>query len=73
MKADIKEVYCMVLIHTDDQHLGVWWNGCVYIDRYGLAQLQRSSNVFEQSWYIPCVAYQDDYILIANSVDKAIS
>ena len=32
MKADIKETYSMVPIHSDDQHLlGVWWNGCVYI------------------------------------------
>ena len=34
VKADIKEAYCMVPIHPNDQHLlGIWWENSVYIDR----------------------------------------
>ena len=34
VKADIQEVYRMVLVHAEDQHLlGVRWDGTVYIDK----------------------------------------
>ena len=42
---DLKDVYCVVPVHTQDhQLLGNWWDGGVYVDRslpFGL----RSANL----------------------------
>ena len=47
MKADIKEAYRMVPIHPDDQLLlGIWWNGCVYIDRMLPFGLRSAPKIF---------------------------
>ena len=85
VKADIKEAYRMVPIHPDDRHLlGVWWNGCVYIDRMLLFGLRSAPKIFTAvadalQWILnsrgiyPLLHYLDDYILVANSVDKTTS
>ena len=60
MKVDIKETYSMVPIHSDDRHLlGVWWNGCVYIDRmllpFGLCSAPKIATLVADAlqWILP--------------------
>ena len=85
VKADIKEAYRMIPIHPDDQHLlGVHWNGCVYLDRMLPFGLRSAPKIFTAvadalQWILirhgvsPLLHYLDDFILVADTVDKARS
>ena len=85
VKADIKEAYRMIPIHPDDQHLlGIHWNECVYIDRMLPFSLRSAPKIFTAvadalQWILNSLGmnhllhYLDDFILVANSVDRALS
>ena len=84
-KADIQEAYRMIPIHPDDQHLlGIRWNECVYIDRMLPFGLRSAPKIFTAvadalQWILNSLGvnhllhYLDDFILVANSVDRALS
>lgn len=47
VKADIKETYCMVTIHPNNQHLlGIQWKNSIYIDRLLPFGLRSAPKVF---------------------------
>ena len=85
VKADIKEAYRMIPIHPDDQHLlGICWNECVYMDRMLPFGLRSAPKIFTAvadalQWILNSLGmnhllhYLDDFILVANSVDRALS
>ena len=84
VKADIKEAYRMIRIHPQDQQLlGVQWRGEVFIDRilpFGLCSAPKIfSAVADALQWILAVKgvthslhYLDDYIIVSNSIDKAL-
>ena len=86
VKADIKEAYRMIPIHPQHQRLlGVQWRGEVFIDRMLpliLAYVQHP-NIFSAvadalQWILAVkgvtrsLHYLDDYIIVSNSIDKAL-
>ena len=85
VKADIQEAYRMIPIHPDDQHLlGIRWNECMYIDRMLPFVLRSAPKIFmvvadALQWILNSLGvnhllhYLDDFILVANSVDRALS
>ena len=85
VKADIKEAYRMVPIHSNDQHLlGIQWEDSIYIDRMLPFGLRSAPKVFSAiantlQWILiqqdikHILYYLDDFILIASCLDQAHS
>ena len=80
VKADIKEVYRMVPIHPEDQHLlGIQWNNSVYVDRMLPFRLHSAPKIFSAAteWVLKNMGvtlslhYLDDFILVAKSAAAA--
>ena len=79
VKADIKEVYRMVLIHPEDQHLlEIQWNNLVYVDRMLPFRLHSAPKIFSAiadatQWVLKNMGvtlslhYLDNFILVAKS------
>ena len=85
VKADIKEAYRMVPVHPHDQHLlGVSWQDSYCVDRMLLFGLQSAPKIFsavaDGLQWIPVqkgmshlLYYLDDFILVADSMEHAIT
>ena len=84
VKADIKETYRMILIHTHDQNLlGVRWNDYLYIDRIFPFDLRSAPKILSAvsdglQWILTqygityILHYLDDFIFVAASMVKAV-
>ena len=84
VKADIKEAYRMVPIHPQDQRLlGVQWRGEIFIDRmlpFGLCSAPKIFSAVTNAlqWILPTkgithsLHYLNDYIMVTDSIDKAL-
>ena len=85
VKADIKEAYRMVPVHPHDQHLlGVSWQDSYYVDRMLPFGLRSAPKIFSavadglqwimvQNGISNLLHYLDDFILVADSVEHAIT
>ena len=85
VKADIKEAYQMIPIHPQDQQLlGVQWRGEVFIDGMLPFGLRSAPKIFSAvadalQWILPfkrvthSIHYLDDYIMVSDSIDKALT
>jgi len=85
VKADIKEAYRIIPVHPHDQHLlGIRWNDSYYIDRMLPFGLRSAPKIFSavadglqwimvQKGITHLLHYLDDFILVADSVDQAMS
>ena len=66
VKADIKEDYRMIPIHSHDQHLlGVWWNDYFYVDRMlpsASILLQR----YSQWWQMDFIGFWLSMVLLTS-------
>ena len=71
VKADVKEVYRMVPIHPEVQHLlGIQWDGAIYVDRmlpFGL----RSAPMLRRNGISKGLHYLDDFVFVARSEASA--
>ena len=85
VKANIKEAYRMIPVHPHDQHLlGVRWKDSFYVDRMLPFGLRSAPKIFSAvadglQWIIVqkgithLLHYLDDFILVADSMEQAIT
>ena len=83
VKADVKEAYCNIPVHPEDQCLlGVRWEGVVYVDKvlpFGLrsaplilsAVADAAQWTLHQSGVKSSLHYLDDYVLVEKDHEQA--
>ena len=78
VKIDLKDAYCLVPVHPEDQHLlGISWGGAVYVDRCLPFGLRLAPKIFSAvsdalAWAFQCasvvsqVRYLDDFLFFGR-------